>query len=67
MQNVEIQAVVDRVRGEFTEMPGLQLTPEQAARLLGLDRLACDQVLERLVAASFLRWSDGRVMRHHAA
>ena len=64
---MEIQAVVDRVRGEFTEMPGLQLTPEQAARLLGLDRLACDQVLERLVAASFLRWSDGRVMRHHAA
>jgi hypothetical protein len=60
---VELQAVIDRVRGEFTEMPGLQLTPDQAARLLGLDRVACQQVLERLVAASFLRWSDGRVMR----
>jgi hypothetical protein len=60
---VELQTVVERVRGEFNEMPGLQLTPEQAARLLGLDRVACDQVLERLVAASFLRWSEGRVMR----
>ena len=60
---MELQAVIDRVRGEFTEMPGLQLTPDQAARLLGLDRVACEQVLERLVATSFLRWSDGRVMR----
>lgn len=48
-------------------MPGLQLTPEQAARLLGLDRVSCDQVIERLVAASFLRWSEGRVMRDPAA
>ena len=51
---MEFQTVVERVRGEFNEMPGLQLTPEQAARLLGLDRVACDQVIERLVAASFL-------------
>jgi hypothetical protein len=65
--DMEIQSVVDRVRGEFNEMPGLQLTPEQAARLLGLDRVACDQVIARLVAASFLRWSDGRVMRDPAA
>ena len=47
-------------------MPGLQLTPEQAARLLGLDRRDCDRVIERLVASSFLRWSDGRVMRDPA-
>jgi hypothetical protein len=60
---VEIQSVVERVRGEFNEMPGLRLTPEQARRLWGLDRDACDEVLNRLVAASFLRWSAGAVVR----
>jgi len=60
---VEIQAVVDRVRGEFNEMPGLRLTKAQAARLLGLDPIACDEVLNRLVAASFLRWSAGTISR----
>jgi hypothetical protein len=29
---------VERMRGESTAMPGLRLTPPQAARLLGLDR-----------------------------
>jgi hypothetical protein len=60
---VEIQAVVERVRGEFIEMPGLRLTPPQAARLLGLDSSACNEVLERLVASAFLRWSAGAVVR----
>lgn len=63
---MEIQGVLDRVRGEFNEMPGLRLTPEQAARLLGLDRKACDEVLDRLVAASFLQWSSGAVVRRRA-
>ena len=31
-------ALLQRVRGEFTEMPGLYLTPVQAARLLGSGR-----------------------------
>jgi hypothetical protein len=60
---LDLQAVADRVRGEFNEMPGLRLTREQAARLWGLDAQACDQVLDRLVAASFLRWSSGAVVR----
>ena len=60
---MEIQTVVERVRGEFMEMPGLRLTPDQAARLWGLDRRACDEVLRHLVAASFLRWSAGSVVR----
>jgi hypothetical protein len=54
------------VRGEFNEMPGLCLTPEQAARLWGLDPHACNEILDYLVAASFLRWSQGRVVQRAA-
>ena len=60
---MEIQTILDRVRGEFNEMPGLRLTPEQAARLWNIDPRACAEVLTRLVAASFLRWSEGSVVR----
>jgi len=60
---MELQHVVERVRGEFNEMPGLRLTPEQAARLWGLDARACGDVLKALVASSFLRWSAGSVVR----
>jgi len=60
---VEIHSVIERVRGEFNEMPGLRLTPEQAARLWGLDAKSCGEVLRALVSASFLRWSAGCVVR----
>jgi hypothetical protein len=60
---VELQHVIERVRGEFNEMPGLRLTPEQAARLWGLDAGSCNQVLRSLVSSSFLRWSAGSVVR----
>jgi hypothetical protein len=60
---VELQDVIERVRGEFNEMPGLRLTPEQAARLWGLDAPSCNQVLRTLVSTSFLRWSGGCVVR----
>jgi hypothetical protein len=63
---MEIQAVVERIRGEFNEMPGLRLTPQQAARLWGLEPTTCDEVLRRLVAASFLRWSGEAVVRRAA-
>jgi hypothetical protein len=43
------------VRGEFLEVPGLDLTREQAQRLWGLDRIACDQLLAALVESRFLR------------
>jgi hypothetical protein len=58
------RALVDRVRGEFNEMPGLQLTVPQAARLLGIEHDECRDVLETLVACSFLRrTSSGAVVR----
>ena len=49
------RALVDRVRGEFNEMPGLQLTIPQAARLLGIEPEACRSVIDQLVASEFLR------------
>jgi hypothetical protein len=43
------------VRAEYLEVPGLELTREQAQRLWGLDRIACDQLLAALVDSRFLR------------
>jgi hypothetical protein len=54
---MQARALVDRVRGEFNEMPGLQLTMPQAARLLGIEPEACRGVIEVLVHSSFLRWT----------
>ena len=45
---------LDRVRGEYFEMPGLRLTLAQAARFWSLDRGTCTQVLDALVKAGFL-------------
>ena len=57
-------ALLDRIRSEFLEMPGLQLTLPQAARLWGLDTRACRDVIDALVATAFLRWApDGTVRR----
>jgi hypothetical protein len=56
--------VLRRVQGEYTEMPGLRLTPAQAQRLWGLDRAACDALLGALVEAKFLfETSDGAFVR----
>ena len=63
---MEPEDLVNRVRAEFNEMPGLRLTREQAARLLGLDQPACDEVIDQLVSTSFLRWSAGAVVRRAA-
>lgn len=45
-------------------MPGLQLTLPQAARLIGLEIVACRAVIDALVETSFLRWTaKGTVVR----
>jgi DNA-binding IclR family transcriptional regulator len=43
-----------RVLGEYREMPGLSLTPAQAARLWGLPLHDADGLLRHLVATGFL-------------
>jgi hypothetical protein len=49
-----IEKVVDRVRGEYLEMPGLQLKAEQVQRLCGVERRICQVVLDTLLDAKFL-------------
>jgi len=55
----EVHALVERVRSEFLEMPGLRLTIRQASRLWGLDQAACSQIVDILVGTAFLRWTAG--------
>ena len=60
--------VIQRVQGEYIEMPGLRLTTAQAQRLWGLDRAACDALLGALVDAKFLfRTRDGAFVRSEYA
>jgi hypothetical protein len=51
---MRIDDVLQRIQGEFTEMPGLRLTAAQAQRLWGLERAVCDELLGALVDAKFL-------------
>src|SRR5689334_20875633 len=61
---MDLHRLVHRVRSEFNEMPGLQLTLPQAARLWGLDHEASRLVIDALVEGSFLRWTArGTVVR----
>ena len=68
--------IIERIRGEYLEMPGLRLTPAQAQRLCGIDQTVCKAVLDALVDAQFLavnihgmytRASDGAWPRPRAA
>jgi len=47
-------AALTRAQGEFLEMPGLQLTEAQAARLWSFDSALCSAVLSTLVERRFL-------------
>jgi hypothetical protein len=46
--------LMQRVRSEFLEMPGLQLSVPQACRLWGLDASICGELMEQLVKTKFL-------------
>ena len=52
------------VRAEYLEVPGLSLTSDQAQRLWGMKRDACEQLLSALVESHFLRRTrDNRYLR----
>jgi hypothetical protein len=60
--------VLQRIQGEFVEMPGLRLTTAQAQRLWGLERDVCDALLGALVDAKFLSQTrDGSFVRTDGA
>ncbi len=50
-----IARLVDLIRAEYQEMPGLSLTRAQIQRLWRLDALTCDVVINTLVLARVLR------------
>ena len=56
--------LVDRIRMDYVEMPGLALTGPQARRLWNLDGGLCDAVLVMLVRERFLaRQRSGAYIR----
>ena len=59
------EALLERIRGEYDEMPGLSLTPAQAARLWQLDHETCRTALTRLVQRRVLTLTPrGRYVKH---
>lgn len=69
-----MRQTIERLRGEFLEMPGLRLTATQAQRLCGVESTICQAVLDALVVEDFLRLntqgiysrvSDGHPSRRH--
>ena len=55
--SMDFATAVDRVRDDFNEMPGLELTVPQAVRLWHMGVDDCRYVLDALVDAGFLRWT----------
>ena len=47
--------LVQRIREEFEEAPGLRLTTTEAARFWGLDCATCERLLTELLLIGFLR------------
>jgi hypothetical protein len=61
---MDVEVVAERVRAEFEEMPGMTLTMPQASRLFGIEHDVCRTIVERLITASYLRWTTaGAVTR----
>jgi hypothetical protein len=68
VEPMRIDEVLQRIQGEFVEMPGLRLTAAQAQRLWGLERDVCDALLGALVDAKFLSQTrDGAFVRMDGA
>ena len=60
--------LLHRVRSEFLEMPGLRLTPAQAARLWAVDRHTSERILDGLAMAGFLlKTREGAYLRASVA
>ena len=59
-----ITPLLHRIRSEFLEMPGLRLTPAQAARLWTVDRRMSQRILDGLAMTGFLmKTREGAYLR----
>jgi hypothetical protein len=56
--------VLDRIRSEYREMPGLRLSAKQVARLCGIGDAICYASLDVLVQEGFLRVTSGGMYIH---
>jgi DNA-binding IclR family transcriptional regulator len=60
MSTCRHEEILERLRAEYREMPGMRLKLEQVQRLCGIEQPVCKRALEALVEAKFLRLgSDG--------
>ena len=65
---MRLNEVLQKIQGEFVEMPGLRLTTAQAQRLWGLERDVCEALMGALVDAKFLSQThDGAFVRMDGA
>jgi hypothetical protein len=65
MNSPVVPQVLQRIRAEYLEMPGLTLRAEQVQRLCGVDSKLCENVLNALVESGFLsRRADGAYGRY---
>jgi hypothetical protein len=61
--HLDFVRLLEIVRGEYLEMPGLRLTKQQARRLWALDADTCDALLSTLEGSGFLRRTrEGKYM-----
>jgi hypothetical protein len=58
-EQVDLNHLLQIIRAEYLEMPGLQLTKPQIQRLWDIDAPTCDVVLNTLECNRFLRRSVG--------
>lgn len=66
-QFVSADEVLERIRADYLEMPGLRVSTAQARRLWGLEPVVCDRALGMLQERQFLkRLTDGTFVRVHS-
>ena len=62
MSPLDLDRITTRVRNEFLEMPGLQVSFAQMSRLFGLPPTICQAVVEILLGTAFLRRTPGDML-----
>jgi|SoiMethySBSTD1v2_1073268.scaffolds.fasta_scaffold00227_62 hypothetical protein len=55
VETTVLDDLLDRVKGEYKEMPGMCVTRTQAQRLWGLDSATCEVVLATLLERGVVR------------
>ena len=54
MSTCRPEQILERLRAEYLEMPGMRLNLEQVQRLCGIERSKCKLALDALVESKFL-------------